>query len=42
MSGPSGGAGPGPRVIAIALVAANGVIGDGVDQPFRLDRKSVV
>ncbi|WP_276698269.1 dihydrofolate reductase [Propionibacterium acidifaciens] len=35
MSGPSDGAGPGPRVIAIALVAANGVIGDGVDQPFR-------
>ena len=35
MSGPSGGAGPAPRVIAIALVAANGVIGDGVDQPFR-------
>ncbi|SYZ34258.1 dihydrofolate reductase [Propionibacterium australiense] len=25
---------PGPRVIAIAMVAANGVIGDGKTQPF--------
>lgn len=29
------GAGGGVRIVAIAVVAANGVIGDGFDQPFK-------
>lgn len=31
---PGAGPGSGPRIIAIAVLAANGVIGDGASQPF--------